>query len=170
MLAADAAGELHILRLDGHALGVDASEVGVLEKRDQIGLGRLLERRDRVALETELSREILGNLAHEALEWQLPDEKLGVALVAPYFLKGDSAWTPTMFAFGAAGRRQAPTHRFQGEGLWGGPAACALSSGLLRAGHAATSAAFSAAFSHPHKSPFARTTHSICPLYESLAI
>ena len=39
----DAAGELNVLRHDGHALGVDRAEVGVLEQSHQVSLGRLLQ-------------------------------------------------------------------------------------------------------------------------------
>ena len=45
-LSADPAGELQVLRLDGHPLGVDGDEVGVLEEADQVRLRRLLKRRD----------------------------------------------------------------------------------------------------------------------------
>merc|ERR1719401_1355168 len=42
-LAADAPSELDVLGHDGHALGVDGAEVGVLEEADQISLAGLLE-------------------------------------------------------------------------------------------------------------------------------
>ena len=42
-LATETAGELDVLGLDGDALGVDGGEVGVLEERDEVGLGRLCE-------------------------------------------------------------------------------------------------------------------------------
>ena len=41
-LSADAAGQLDVLGHDGHALGVDGAQVGVLEEADQVGLGSLL--------------------------------------------------------------------------------------------------------------------------------
>ena len=42
-LAADPPGQLDVLWHDGHALGVDGAQVGVLEQADQVGLGRFLE-------------------------------------------------------------------------------------------------------------------------------
>ncbi len=41
-LAADTEGELDVLGHDGHALGVDRAEVGVLEQRGEVRLARLL--------------------------------------------------------------------------------------------------------------------------------
>ena len=42
-LTADAAGELDVLGHDGDPLGVDGAEVGVLEERDEVGLGGFLQ-------------------------------------------------------------------------------------------------------------------------------
>jgi len=44
---------------DGDALGVDGAEVGVLEEADQVRLGGLLEREDRVRLEAQVRLEVL---------------------------------------------------------------------------------------------------------------
>ena len=42
-LASDPPGELDVLGHDGHPLGVDGAQVGVLEQADKVGLGSLLE-------------------------------------------------------------------------------------------------------------------------------
>ena len=76
-LATDAAGELDVLGHDGDALGVDGAEVGVLEEANEVGLGRLLEGDDGRRLEAQVSLEVLGDLADEALERQLADQELG---------------------------------------------------------------------------------------------
>ena len=79
-LAADAAGELHILAHDGDALGVDCAEVGVFEEADEVGLGSFLEGEDRRALEPKwfsLDQEVLGDLTDEALERELANEEVG---------------------------------------------------------------------------------------------
>jgi histone H3 len=76
-LAAEAAGELEVLGLDGDTLGVDGGEVGVLEERDEVGLGRLLEGEDGRRLEAEVGLEVLGDLTDETLEGELADEELG---------------------------------------------------------------------------------------------
>lgn len=43
-----------ILGLDGDTLGVDSSQVGVLEERDEVSLGGLLEGHDGRGLEAEI--------------------------------------------------------------------------------------------------------------------
>ena len=42
-LATDTAGQLDVLGHDGHTLGVDGAQVGVLEQTDQVGLASLLK-------------------------------------------------------------------------------------------------------------------------------
>ncbi len=42
-LSSDAASELDVLGHDGHSLGVDGAQVGVLKETHEVGLGGLLE-------------------------------------------------------------------------------------------------------------------------------
>ena len=56
------------LGLDGDTLGVDGSQVGVLEERDEVSLGGLLEGHDGRRLEAEVGLEVLSNLTDETLE------------------------------------------------------------------------------------------------------
>ena len=67
-LTADAAGALDVLGHDGHSLGVDGAEVGVLEEGDEVCLGGLLERDDGGSLESKVVLEVLSDLANEPLE------------------------------------------------------------------------------------------------------
>ena len=90
-LATDAAGELDVLGHDGHALGVDGSQVGVLEQAHQVGLGGLLQRQHGAGLEAQVGLEVLGNLADQALERELADQELGRLLVAADLAEGDGA-------------------------------------------------------------------------------
>ena len=76
-LSADPAGELDVLGHYGDPLGVNGAEVGVLEQTDKIRLGSLLQGSDSSALEAKVRLEILCDLPDQALERQLPDEKLG---------------------------------------------------------------------------------------------
>ena len=76
-LATDAARELDVLGHDGDALGVDGAKVGVLKEAYEVGLGGLLKGEDRGGLEAKVGLEILGDLADETLEGELPDEELG---------------------------------------------------------------------------------------------
>ena len=101
-LATDAAGQLDVLGHDGHTLGVDGSQVGVLEQAHQVGLSSLLEGQHSAALETQVSLEVLGNLTNQALEGQLPDQQLSALLVLPAVVnKGggqSSSWLLTSMA------------------------------------------------------------------------
>ena len=49
-----------VLGLDGDTLGVDGGQVGVLEERDKVRLGSLLEGHDGGGLETEVRLAIAG--------------------------------------------------------------------------------------------------------------
>ncbi len=75
-LSTDAASKLDVLGEDRHTLGVDGTEVGVLEQANKVSLGSLLQGTDGSALEAEVGLEVLGNLAHKALEGQLADQQL----------------------------------------------------------------------------------------------
>ena len=95
-LAAETAGELDVLALDGDTLGVDGAEVGVLEEGDEVSLNGLLERTDGGALEAEVGLEVLGDLTNQTLEGELADEELGRLLVATDFTEGDGTRAETV--------------------------------------------------------------------------
>ena len=103
-LTTDAAGELDVLGHDGHALGVDGAEVGVLEETDEVRLGRLLEGEDGGGLEAEVRLEVLGDLADEALEGELADEELGGLLVLADLTESDGTGPVAVGLLDAAGR------------------------------------------------------------------
>ena len=90
-LSADSAGQLHVLGHDGHTLGVDGAQVGVLEQRREVCLGRLLERHDGVGLEAEIGLEVLRDLTDQTLERKLADEELSALLILSDLTKSDSA-------------------------------------------------------------------------------
>ena len=71
---------------------MDSAEVGVLEESNEVCLSSLLESKNCRALESEVSLELLSNLANQALEWELANEELSRLLVSPDFSEGDSAW------------------------------------------------------------------------------
>jgi histone H3 len=68
---------------------VDGREVGVLEERDEVRLGGLLESADGGALEAEVGLEVLGDLTDETLERELADEELSRLLVTTNLTKSD---------------------------------------------------------------------------------
>ena len=116
-LATDAAGKLDVLGHDGHALGVDGAQVGVLEEANKVGLSGLLQSKDGGALEAG-RLEVLGDLANEALERKLADEQLRGLLVAADLAKGDSSRPVAVGLLDASGG--------------GGRLACCLGGSCLR--------------------------------------
>ena len=102
-LAANATGQLDVLGHDGDTLGVDGAEVGVLKEADEVGLGGFLQSHDGRGLEAEIGLEVLGDLTHQALEGQLPDEQLGALLVAADLTEGHGAGPVTVGLLHPAG-------------------------------------------------------------------
>jgi len=130
-LTADAAGKLDVLRHDRHALGVDGAQVGVLEETNKVRLGRLLQSHDRRRLEPQVSFEVLGDLADEALERQFADQKFRALLVTSDLAEGDSPRPVAMGLLHSSGGRSALPRSLGGELLAWGLSASALASGLL---------------------------------------
>ena len=88
-LTTDAAGELDILGHDGNTLGVDGSQVGILEETNKVSLSGLLESEDGGRLEAEIGLEVLGDLTDETLEGQLADQELSRLLVLTDLTESD---------------------------------------------------------------------------------
>ena len=132
-LAADAPGQLDVLGHDGHALGVDGAQVGVLEEAHQVGLCGLLQRQHRGRLEAQVGLEVLGDLADQALEGQLADQQLSALLVAADLAEGDSAGSVPVGLLDTAGGGGRLAGRLGGELLAGGLAAGGLACSLLGA-------------------------------------
>ena len=70
-LSSDPPGQLDVLGHDGDPLGVDGTEVGVLEESHEVGLTSLLESHHGGALEAEVGLEVLSDLSDEPLEGEL---------------------------------------------------------------------------------------------------
>ncbi len=134
-LATDAAGKLDVLGHDGHALGMDGAEVGVLKKAHEVSLSGLLKRKNSRALEAEISLEILGDLADEALERELADQQLGGFLVTADLAKSHGARAVAVGLLHAASRRRGLASGLGGELLSGRFATGGFACGLLGAGH-----------------------------------
>jgi hypothetical protein len=134
-LATDAAGELDVLGHDGDTLGVDGSQVGVLEEADEVSLGRLLKGKDGRSLEAEIGLVVLGNLSHQALERQLADEELGRLLVASDLTKSDGARSVSVGLLDTSGGRGRLAGSLGGELLARSLSSGGLAGGLLGTGH-----------------------------------
>jgi len=102
--AAKSASELNIFRLDGDALSMNGTEVGVLKERDEVSLDRFLESTNSTALETKVGLEILSDFTNETLEWQLSDQKLSGLLVATNLTEGDSSGLVSVGLLDTTGR------------------------------------------------------------------
>jgi hypothetical protein len=134
-LATDATGQLNVLRHDGHTLGVNGAEVGVLEKTDEVGLRRLLESGDGRALEAKVGLEVLGDLTDETLEGELAEEELGPLLVATNLTKSDGSRAVSVGLLHATSRGSGLAGSLGGESLARGLATGRLSCGLFGTGH-----------------------------------
>ena len=134
-LSADAAGELDVLGHDGHTLGVDGAQVGVLEQTDEVGLASLLQGHHGGRLEAQVSLEVLGDLAHQALEGQLADEQVGGLLVTADLAQSDCARSVAVGLLHATGGRGGLARRLGGELLARGLASGRLAGGLLGTSH-----------------------------------
>jgi len=67
-LSSDSSGQLDVLGHDCDPLGVDGTQVGVLEESNQVSLASLLEGTNSGALESKVGLEVLGNLSDKSLE------------------------------------------------------------------------------------------------------
>jgi histone H3 len=74
----DSLGELEVLGHDGHSLGVDGAQVGILEEGDQIGFRSFLQGEHSLALESHFLLELSRDFSHQSLEGQLPDKQIGL--------------------------------------------------------------------------------------------
>ena len=83
--SSDSSGQLDVLGHDRDSLGVDCAQVGVFEQADQVALTGFLKGHDGSALESQVSLEVLCNLSHQSLEWQLSDQQLSGLLVSSDF-------------------------------------------------------------------------------------
>ena len=133
--ATDASGQLHVLGHDGHSLGVDGAEVGVLEEADKVSLSGLLESEDGAALESELSLEFLSDLADEALEGELADEELSALLVSADLTESDGSRAIAVGLLHATSVGGGLAGALVGDSLAGGLASVALAGGMLGTGH-----------------------------------
>jgi hypothetical protein len=134
-LATDPARQLDVLWHDGDALGVDGTQVGVLKQTGEIGLTGLLKGHDCVGLESQVRLEVLGNLPDEALERQLPDEKLRALLVPADLPEGHSARPEAVWLLQATLGWSRLASCLAGKLLPGRRASRGLASCLLGASH-----------------------------------
>ena len=134
-LPSDTTGQLDILGHDGHTLGVDGTQVGVLEKPNKVSLASFLESHDGRRLESKIGLEILGDLTHQTLEGQFPDQKLGALLVTTDFSQSDGTGPVPMWLLDTPGSWGTLTSCLGGQLLPWGLASSRFTCGLLRTSH-----------------------------------
>ena len=136
-LSTDTASQLDVFWHDSNTLGVNGTQVGVLEKTDKVSLTGLLEGHDSRALEAEVSLEILGDLTDQALEGKLADEQLSGLLVSPDLTESNCAGPVSVWLLHSSCGRGRLASSLGGQLLPGGLASGGLSCGLLGASHRA---------------------------------
>ena len=75
---------------------MDGTQVGILEKTNEVSFGGLLKGKDGRSLETQVGLEVLGDLTDETLEGKLADEEVGGLLVTTDLTKSDGSRTVTV--------------------------------------------------------------------------
>lgn len=134
-LSTDSPCQLNVLGHDGHSLGVDGAQVGVLKESDQVGLGSLLQGHDGRALEAQVGLEVLGDFTDQTLEGELADEQLSALLVTSDFSQSDGAGPVTMGLLDTSCGRGGLSCSLGGQLLTGGFASGGFSCGLLGTSH-----------------------------------
>jgi len=134
-LATDTPSQLDVLGHDGHTLGVDCAQVGVLEETDQVSLASLLQSHDCRRLEAQVGLEVLSDFPHQALEWELADEQLSGLLVPPDFTEGHGSRPVSVGLLHSPGGRGAFASCLGGQLLTGRLPSSRFASGLLGTSH-----------------------------------
>ena len=131
----DTTGQLDVLGHDGHTLGVDGAQVGVLEQTNQVSLASLLKGHDGRALEPQVGLEILGDLTHQTLEGQLADEQLCALLVTTDLTESHCSGPVTMGLLHSSSSWGTLTSGLGGQLFPGGLASGRFTGGLLGTSH-----------------------------------
>ena len=134
-LATDTAGQLDVLGHDGHTLGVDGAQVGVLEQTDEVGLAGLLEGHDGGRLEPEVGLEVLGDFTYQALEGELADQQLGGLLVTTDLTESDGTGPVPMGLLDSSSGRGTLASSLGGQLFARSLSSCGFASGLLSTSH-----------------------------------
>ena len=126
---------MNVLGHDGDTLGVDGTQVGVLEKANKVSFGGFLKGQDGRSLESKVGLEVLGDLTNKTLEGQLADEKVGGLLVTTDLTKSDGSWAVTVGLLDTSGGGGRLTSCLGGELLSWSLSSSGFTCGLLGSGH-----------------------------------
>ena len=134
-LSTDSSGQLDVLWHDGDTLGMDGAQVGVLKQTNKVSLTSLLEGHDSRGLESEVSLEVLGNLSHQTLEWQLADEELSALLVSSDLTESNCSWPVSVGFLNSSSGWGRFSGRLGGQLFSGSLSSSGFSCGLLGTSH-----------------------------------
>jgi hypothetical protein len=134
-LSTDAASKLNVLGHDGHTLGMDSAQVGILEQTNKVSLRRLLKSQNSGGLETKVGLVILSNLTNKALEWQLANQEISALLILSDLTKSDSARAVSVGLLDSLRSRGSLTSSLGSELLSGSLASGGFTSSLLGTSH-----------------------------------
>lgn len=141
-LTTDAASQLDVLWHDSDTLGVDGTQVGVLEQSNEVCFAGLLESHHGGALESEVGFEVLSDLTDQSLEGKFPQQELGRLLVSTDFLEGHCSWPVSVGFLDSSGGRGALTGGLGCQLLSGGLSSSRFTGGLLGTSHFVKSEVF----------------------------
>jgi len=114
---------------------VDSAQVRIFEEPDQVGFGGFLQGQHGRSLEAEVGLEVLGDLADQALEGELPDQEVSRLLVPADFAQSHRARPVPVRLLDAAGGGGALPSSLRRELLAGGLPSRGFTSRLLGTGH-----------------------------------
>ncbi|XP_055605175.1 uncharacterized protein LOC129753383 [Uranotaenia lowii] len=123
--------QLDVLWHDRDTLGMDGTQIGVLEQSNQIGLASFLQSHDGRALETQIGLEILSDFTNQTLEGQLADQQLGGFLVTTDLTQSNGSWPITMRLLDSSGGWSTLTSSLSGQLFARSFSSGGLTSGLL---------------------------------------
>ena len=114
---------------------MDSTQVGVLEKTNEVSLGGLLKGKNGRSLEAKITLEILGDLTDKTLEGELADEQVGGLLVTTDLTESDGSGAVTVGLLDTSGGGGGLTSGLGGELLTGSLSSGRLTGGLLGTSH-----------------------------------
>jgi hypothetical protein len=133
--SADSTSQLNVLGLDGDTLGMDGTQVSLLEKLHFISLSGFMKCSQSSWLVAKINLEILGNLTDKTLERYLSDEEIGRLLVTTDLPESHSSRPITVgFLYSSMGRSLLASG-FGGQLFAQSFSSSGLASGLLGTSH-----------------------------------
>ena len=99
LVSADSSGDVHVLFHHSDAIGMDGTEIGVLEHTCEIGFSRFLKSNQSLRLEADVRVDTRADGSNQSVEWGTWQKHGRLLLVPSDFSEGDSAWSPSAHLF-----------------------------------------------------------------------